>query len=262
MPDTLLTLIESSDDRQMLVEYKTQLERRPYDLIVQGNDYEGSQREVGAAIPMIVGFFEDIAGELIALPETGAILTDSTSLVLTVRTGVHIGEEDFVLRVGGVEIPIVSVELYREEGGGLYNWTVRYEELGEMPPGDVSLELGVDQRDGTEVVVASQGAEVGDEILRFRSQYWIPNPFTTGSTLVYDLSLPASRARVRLFTVSGRRILEEKDLPASKGVNYFQWNGRDADGDQVANGLYFYEITAWDEQGQAIKTVDKVVRAR
>ncbi len=262
VPDTLITLVESDDDRQMLVEYKTQLLRRPYDLIVQGVDYEGSQREVTATIPMIVGFFEDIDGELVALPETGAILSDSTSLVLTVLTGVHLGEEDFVLRVGGVEIPILSTEFYQEEGGGLFNWTVRYDELGEMPPGDVTLALGIDQRDGSEVVVASQGAEVGDEILRFRSQYWIPNPFSSNSTLVYDLSLPGAKARVRLFTVSGWRILEEKDLPASKGVNYFQWNGRDADGDQVANGLYFYEITAWDEQGKAIKSVDKVVRAR
>ncbi len=262
VPDTTLTLIESPDDRQMLIEYRTQLLRRPYDLVLEAVDYEGSVRTVSAPVILSLAFFEDVDGSLIALPESGAVVSDSTRLVLSVRTSVHLDETGFLLEAGGIEVPVASVESRQEEGGGLYRWTVRFEALGFLPDGDTMLEFLIEQRDGTLLGAASQPVEVGAERLRFRSQYWVPSPFTTATTLVYDLSLAASRARLRVYTVTGRRILEENMLPVSKGVNYFQWNGRDADGDPIANGLYFYELAVWDQTGKKVSVIEKVVRAR
>ena len=52
-------------------------------------------------------------------------------------------------------------------------------------------------------------------------------------------------------------------LSSSKGVRSFEWDGRDEDGDELANGLYFYELTLWDTGGgEAERVLAKVVRAR
>ncbi len=260
--DSLLVLVESANDRELLVEYQTQLQRREYELLLQAADYEGSLRSVAAPVALIIGFFEEIDGSLIPLPESGAVISDSTRLVVTVRTSAHLEETGFRLEAGGWELPIAGSESSQEGGGGLYSWTVRYAATGSLPSGNMTLEFSIRQRDGTDLVVAVQPVEVGADQLRFRSQYWVPSPFTTATTLVYDLSLPATRARLRIYTVTGRRIFEDEGLPTRKGVNYFQWNGRDADGDAIANGLYFYEIAVWDDAGRRVQAIEKVVRAR
>ena len=120
------------------------------------------------------------------------------------------------------------------------------------------------QRDGTWATLVSQDHPVGAIPLMIVGRpAWMPNPFSDRSYLVYKLSDHASRARLRVFTTSGREILDDGMLPSLKGTRHYVWDGRDADGDAVANGLYFYELALWDEHGkQADRRLDKIVRVR
>jgi flagellar hook assembly protein FlgD len=93
--------------------------------------------------------------------------------------------------------------------------------------------------------------------------WWVPSPFADRSNLVYLLTDDSARTRLRVFTASGRKILDDETLPTERGERHFLWDGRDEDGDPVANGIYFYELTVWDAQGKrADRVIDKVVRAR
>jgi hypothetical protein len=68
-----------------------------------------------------------------------------------------------------------------------------------------------------------------------------PNPFRSKTTIRFDLA-EAGPVRLRVYDASGRllRTLAEGEFPAARHT--FVWDGRDNDGRQVANGIYFYRL--------------------
>lgn len=69
-----------------------------------------------------------------------------------------------------------------------------------------------------------------------------PNPFNDATTFYFRATRAIREARIRLFTIAGRLIWE---APASDGLT--TWDGRDTEGDQVANGVYLAQIEAVGE---------------
>ncbi len=74
-----------------------------------------------------------------------------------------------------------------------------------------------------------------------------PNPFNPRTTIVFRLDEPGA-ADVRIFDVAGRTLatFSWSDLPA--GRHEAVWDGRADDGQQVASGVYFYELDALNTQ--------------
>lgn len=73
-------------------------------------------------------------------------------------------------------------------------------------------------------------------------QPW-PNPAQGISKLSFQLA-HAGMVRASVFDVSGRRVRVLKDGFCAAGPCEVQWDGRDADGQSVAAGLYFYQVAA------------------
>jgi hypothetical protein len=71
-----------------------------------------------------------------------------------------------------------------------------------------------------------------------------PNPFREGTEFTYYLTQPADEVTVKIFTLSGRQIATFDHAPTAAGFNRVAWNGRDADGDVLANGVYLYKLIA------------------
>jgi len=73
--------------------------------------------------------------------------------------------------------------------------------------------------------------------------YNFPNPFSSGTTFTFqhNFSEPLD-IRVKVYTVAGRLIrdLEENNV-TDRFVKIF-WDGKDNDGNQLANGTYFYKL--------------------
>jgi len=46
-----------------------------------------------------------------------------------------------------------------------------------------------------------------------------------------------------IFTVTGKTIFQ-KEIVLDAGFNSIYWDGRDGDGDRIANGVYFYKVKA------------------
>jgi hypothetical protein len=94
-------------------------------------------------------------------------------------------------------------------------------------------------------LVRTVGFRTLGETLDFVGKNYVyPNPVEGDETaIVYTLSRNADRARVVIYTVSGRRVLRA-DAPTRAGRNSFRWNLRDTAGDRVANGIYlvFLEV--------------------
>ena len=69
-----------------------------------------------------------------------------------------------------------------------------------------------------------------------------PNPFKDDTQFTFELTQSAE-AEIKIYTVAGRliRTLRPGILPA--GYNQVYWDGKDTDGDGLANGVYLYKIS-------------------
>ncbi len=77
-----------------------------------------------------------------------------------------------------------------------------------------------------------------------------PNPFKKETTFAYLLTQPADRVCLKIYTAAGKLIrkLEEASQENANimAADYHEitWDGNDEDGYKVANGVYFYRLTA------------------
>ncbi|MGQ9798926.1 MAG: FlgD immunoglobulin-like domain containing protein, partial [Ignavibacterium sp.] len=87
--------------------------------------------------------------------------------------------------------------------------------------------------------------------------YNYPNPFKDDTYFTFELRgvNPPEEFRIKVFTIAGRLIREINIPPSSLqiGFNKIYWDGKDEDGNEIANGLYFYKIIS--KHGDEIKTV-------
>lgn len=87
--------------------------------------------------------------------------------------------------------------------------------------------------------------------------YNYPNPFTDNTYFTFELRgvVAPDEIRIKIFTIAGRLIkeiqLKQSDLQI--GFNKITWDGRDEDGDVIANGLYFYKVLT--KTGDEVKVI-------
>lgn len=70
-----------------------------------------------------------------------------------------------------------------------------------------------------------------------------PNPMKNQTNFIFNLSgntIP-NRSKIKIFTVAGR-LVKTLNFIANIGYNQIPWDGRDDDGDYMANGVYLYKL--------------------
>ena len=277
--DSLVVVSDSAGGRSRVYHYRTQLQRRPYTFSIRVTDGDGNGKELNFSIPCEIALYQLRRGEMLPLHEGDTILSGS-ELVLSVRTSAHLNAADLEFSLGGERLIHREAEV-TELPEQPFVWTLTYP-LGEVFAAEVftsdvlTAEVAIRQRDGELLTLFSESYPVGEGDLRIMHHWWIPSPFSEKTTLLYELSQRASRVRLRIFTAAGRRILDADSenagtniyppLPLAAGVVQTGapvWRGLDDDGDSVANGIYFYELTVWDLDGSlADRRIEKLIRMR
>ena len=94
-----------------------------------------------------------------------------------------------------------------------------------------------------------------------RDVYNYPNPFAHQTQFTFNLvgsQLP-DELKIRIYTIAGRLVQEltvwRGDLRI--GFNRVSWDGRDRDGDELANGVYFYKV-AMTVNGKSEEVIQKL----
>lgn len=89
-----------------------------------------------------------------------------------------------------------------------------------------------------------------------------PNPMKTETDFIFTLSgfTNPTSCKVRIYTVAGR-VIKEIDAPANIGYNSIHWDGKDNDGDYIANGVYLYKFIL-QEDSQTETSTQKLVVLR
>ena len=86
--------------------------------------------------------------------------------------------------------------------------------------------------------------------LRVENVYNYPNPMRENTSFLFyhnfDIPLKAS---IKIYTVSGRMIKELIKTNITEKVVKIDWDGKDSDGDHIANGTYIYKVIVRSEDG-------------
>ncbi len=92
-----------------------------------------------------------------------------------------------------------------------------------------------------------------------------PNPFARDTYFTFVLTgvQAPDAVTIRVYTVAGRKIRQIIVPPGSVqiGFNRIFWDGRDNDGDEVANGYYFYQVSV-ESAGRTETALEKLVKVR
>ncbi len=139
----------------------------------------------------------------------------------------------------------------------------------EVPlPGD--LELG-DHK--VALLASDMFGNVGSDTLSFQlgaqgvtdifDATVFPNPTAGPCRLVCDVSDPMD-LQWDIYTVSGRRVRSLRESFDSAGAKILEWDGRDGEGDEIANGVYLYVLrgTSAADAGHQIRKTGQLVIMR
>ena len=104
---------------------------------------------------------------------------------------------------------------------------------------------------------------VGGTELQVHNAIAFPNPFDDAGTAFSFLLVSGSSVdvQIRVFTTSGRLVYERDDRGLSPGYHQLAWDGRDAEGDKLANGVYIYRMLATNGASKA-EQLGRLVKLR
>lgn len=131
---------------------------------------------------------------------------------------------------------------------------ITYSPVDALQAGDYRIRLQAQDANGN-VEDAELTARVagGFEIKNIAN---FPNPFRPGkgTDFAYYLTSRADKVSLKIYTLTGKLITTIDTLDADTSYNEYHFDGLDADGDPLANGVYIYKFTAikGDERAQKV----------
>lgn len=81
-----------------------------------------------------------------------------------------------------------------------------------------------------------------------------PNPFSHSTTFTFQRNSPDPiDVEVKIYTIAGRLIQRLEAFAVTDKFVQVAWDGRDHDGDPLANGVYLYKVTATTQDRRSTK---------
>jgi hypothetical protein len=183
----------------------------------------------------------DVVGEN---PMLRATISDSISGVNI--TG-EIGHKITLALDGRTDDKIDLTDLFNYDSGSYIRGAALYP-LGALAEGRHTAEikawdnLNNSNAATAEFVVRPTSRLTLSEVMNY------PNPFRNRTSFTFELNFDNTEVRVKIFTLSGR-LIRTLESVGNSGFNQLEWDGRDGDGDQLANGVYLYKIIATQRLG-------------
>jgi hypothetical protein len=140
-------------------------------------------------------------------------------------------------------------------GEARINWTPN------LPNGESTIQIYAKDVSGNSSDTVVLLVNVSAEFI-LSSVYNYPNPFLRATDFTFNILAPMNpdEVTIKIFTIAGRLIQEIK-TSGKIGFNKIGWDGRDKDGDEVANGVYFYKIIA-TTNGVTKEAIQKLAKVR
>ncbi len=83
-----------------------------------------------------------------------------------------------------------------------------------------------------------------------------PNPFSANTTFIFQHNISEQiDVKIKIYTIAGRLIKNIEEFSITDKYVKIDWDGRDEDGSQIANGTYLYKIIIKSVDGKSKQNV-------
>jgi hypothetical protein len=246
--------------RSFTLRYDHPIDTDDYDLVVHAVDINQRERQFRLEARVDVTFSRlDGRGDVVPLPK-GGLIRGGETVQIDVTAPVGLSASDVDLLLDGVPLS-GTTEMLDDDGGARggdrsYGWR-----LTRTVPIDISRgthTLALRWLNGGEML--TKEITVSSQAFRLDRFFAYPSPFADETAFFYRVTQPLQSATVKIYTVAGR-LVRTLDQPfPSVDLNQIPWDGRDEDGDHVANGTYLYRLELVGPDGKPIVEQGKVAR--
>ncbi len=212
--------------------------------------------------PDISMMFEGGGTSVLPGDELTIRLSDDNGINLVNRNPV----DGIVLLVNGGEDSTDVTDLFACDLGSFRDGAIVYP-VPSLGFGNHTISVAAGDNMGNRSSKSLQFEVVSSAEFTIRDVANYPNPFqrggAEGTLIMFQLPVSAD-VTIDIFTVGGRRIRRIGDVAGTAGANEVYWNGRDKDGDELANGVYLYRIHAVsdDYRGDKAEVIGRAVIMR
>lgn len=129
--------------------------------------------------------------------------------------------------------------------------TINYR-FTSMKPGDYKVKIKAwDVFNNLSVQEASFTVVSADNGIVLRDVVNYPNPFSSNTTFTFQHNFSSAiNAKIKIYSVAGRLIKQIEEAGLTDKFVKIDWDGRDEDGNQIANGTYLYKLIVESVDGQ------------
>tara|TARA_Y100001980_G_C14484428_1_gene262402 strand:+ start:81 stop:1019 length:939 start_codon:yes stop_codon:yes gene_type:complete len=151
----------------------------------------------------------------------------------------------------GLEGDLVHINYELVEGADLPTEVTFYLGLANLPGTSMDPELlnvvcGYPDEDSP--VVVETNALSLDENLTMPTQFALhqnyPNPFNPSTQISFDVPEGSELIRLSIYNILGKKVSTLLNNVVNPGKHKLEWNAKDNEGNPVASGIYFYELSS------------------
>ena len=151
----------------------------------------------------------------------------------------------------GLEGDLIHVSYELVEGADLPSEVTFYLGLANLPGTSMDPELlnvvcGYPDEDSP--VVVETNALSLDENLAIPTQFALhqnyPNPFNPSTQISFDVPEGSELVRLNIYNILGKKVSTLLNNVVNPGRHKVEWNAKDNEGNPVASGIYFYELSS------------------
>ncbi len=247
---------ENKNGKVLLYFYNSSTDGLGYttNIVVGGTDTTDVNNKIG---PDISIYFDDTTSTNAALVNPNSTLIvklyDSNGLN---TTGTGVGHKLEGILNGQANNPIDFTNYFTGDlNSGGTSGEINYK-FTNLDPGNYSLKVSAwDVFNNYASKTVDFSVVPGNEF-EIQNVYNYPDPFAYNTTFTFQQNLNTPiNVKVKVYTVAGRLVREIKESGISDKFVKVNWDGRDQDGDLLANGTYLYKLIVSSADGQFTKSV-------
>ena len=151
----------------------------------------------------------------------------------------------------GLEGDLVHISYELVEGADLPSEVTFFLGLANLPGTSMDPELlnvvcGYPDEDSP--VVVETNALSLDENLTIPTQFALhqnyPNPFNPSTQISFDIPEGSELVSLNIYNILGKKVSTLLNNVVNPGKHKIEWNAKDNEGNPVASGIYFYELSS------------------
>lgn len=258
---------DADGDRGFTATYRTTIRAQSYAIGFTATDANARVRSVSFPVQTVVAFEWLREGREWRILPPGSTIARGDSLRARLELPIWLAEGDVRFLVDGDSAAARRTPDGLQDGRSRV-WTLTLLD-DVMGAPQRTLSIGIDTPEGGTLVLPDTPVDIKTESVplppdfRIQVLYSVPNPFKDQAWFFYSVPYEADEVAIRIYTASGKLVRTLRGLPAPQLEDDppVAWDGKDEDGDDVGNGLYFYRMTVRGN-GRDVSRIEKLARVR